>query len=611
MIRAAARFTSLALALAWSATIVGAAPRVAEIEKLIEDQRGEYHVPGVSFTVVLDDKVVLLGARGLRDVEGNRPVSPDTLFPIGSCTKAFTSMAIGVAQDAGRLTLDDSLHRWLPEVTLADPEANELVTLRDLLCHRTGLKAYADLAAVPGRLSRAEYVRAALGAKPVGKFRGVYQYSNAAITAAGEAVARAEGTTWERVIETTIFAPLGMTSSRTSSYGLPGLADGATGFNWDGTRWTAAPVVESLQSMAPAGAIASTARDLSLWLRMLTQRGTLDGRRFVSEATLDDLITPHTRVNDTMSYALGWAVYTWNGHRVIEHNGGSDGLSAIIGFVPDRRAGFALLANSSPTPLTKVGALGARLWPLILDEEAAVAPAPASPAHVATLPPPPPSQPGELPTSEQVVARALRAAGGRNLARHFSMRMTATGSYLNQGVGVELDLLAEDGRRVDDEILLAAGRRIGRDRQYFDGTHGALQSTFGQDAANGADEDARARRDASLHPLADVTAQYGKVRVDRRVDLDGEDAFVLILTPRTGDAVEWYVSARTWLVVRRDGAGETTRFSDFRNVDGEVVPFSIATQGPLGERSLKVSKLEFNVAIPSGTFSPLAKIQVP
>ncbi|HUD71139.1 MAG TPA: serine hydrolase, partial [Dongiaceae bacterium] len=601
MIRAAARPTGLALALALWAPVAGAAPRVADIEKLFEEQRTTYHVPGVTFVVVVDDKVVLLGARGLRDVEANRPVTPDTLFPIGSCTKAFTSMAIGVAQDAGRLTLDDSLHRWLPEVTLDDPEANELVTLRDLLCHRTGLKAYADLAAVPGRLSRVEYVRTAMGAKPVGKFRGIYQYSNAAVTAAGESVARAEKTTWERVVETTIFAPLGMTSSRTSSYGLPALPDGATGYNWDGTRWTAAPVVESLQAMAPAGSIASTARDLSLWLRMLTNRGVLDGRRFVSEATLDDLITPHTKVNDTMSYALGWAVYEWNGHRVIEHNGGSDGLSAIIGFIPDRRAGYALLANLSPTTLTKVGALGTRLWPLILDEEAKAATAPMSPPHVAALPPPPPTEPGELPTSEQVLARARRAAGGRNLDRHFSMRMTATGSYLNQGVGVELEVLAVDGKRVEDEILLGAGRRIGRDRQYFDGTHGALQTTFGQDATNGADEDARARRDASLHPLVDATAQYDKVRVDRRVDLDGEEAFVLALTPKTGDEVTWYVSARTWLIVRRDAAGETTRYSDFRNIDGEVVPFTMLTQGPLGERSLKAGKVEFNLAIPAGT----------
>src|SRR6185503_14874469 len=112
-------------------------------------------------------------------------------------------------------------------------------------------------------------------------------------------------------------------------------------------------------------------------------------------------------------------------------------------------------------------------------------------------------------------------------------------------------------------------------------------------------------------PLTDLTTQYVKVRVDRRVSEDGEDAFVLVLTPKTGDDVEMYVSARTWLVVRRDAAGESTRYADFRIVDGEVVPFSISTQGALGERNLKVAKVTFNVAIPSTIFGPIARFQVP
>lgn len=90
-------------------------------------------------------QVIVLDVRGVRDVEHQTPVTLDTVFPIGSCTKAFTAMAVGLAQDEGVLSLDDAPQRWLPYFKMQDREANALVTLRDMLSHRTGLKAYADL----------------------------------------------------------------------------------------------------------------------------------------------------------------------------------------------------------------------------------------------------------------------------------------------------------------------------------------------------------------------------------------------------------------------------------------------------------------------------------
>src|SRR5205807_3540393 len=129
-------------------------------------------------------------------------VPPDTVFPIGSCTKSFTSVAAALSHDQGVLSLDDSPHKYLPYFRMADPEADALVTLRDMLCHRTGLRANADLAAEPGLLSSADYVRAATSAKPTAKFRAKFQYSNSMFTAAGEAIAKANSTTWERLIAT-------------------------------------------------------------------------------------------------------------------------------------------------------------------------------------------------------------------------------------------------------------------------------------------------------------------------------------------------------------------------------------------------------------------------
>ncbi|TMQ23297.1 MAG: beta-lactamase family protein [Deltaproteobacteria bacterium] len=394
-----------------SAPAARADPRADRIMYLLELQREKLHIAGLAVAVVRDGQVVALDVRGVREVEHQLPVTFDTVFPIGSCTKAFTAMAIGLAEDEGVLSLDDSPHRWLPYFKMRDRDADAQVTLRDMLSHRTGLKAYADLAAEPGVLTREDYLRAAIGAVPAARFRASYQYSNAMVTAAGEAVARAYHTTWDKVIETKIFAPLGMTASRTSSVHLGN--DGVIGYAWDGVAWQAVPVVASLGVMAPAGAIASSIKDMTNWLRMLASDGLFDGRRFVREATLHELTAPHAQINEGLSYALGWAVYRWNGHAVVEHNGGSTGLSAIVSFLPDRHAGFVVLANASPTALTQIGKLGAQLWPIILDEPWHGA-GPDVPSHTAAPVPAPKADNQDLPAASELVERAIAAAGGRS-----------------------------------------------------------------------------------------------------------------------------------------------------------------------------------------------------
>ncbi|HEV8659040.1 MAG TPA: serine hydrolase domain-containing protein, partial [Thermoanaerobaculia bacterium] len=133
----------------------------ANVDRILEAQRQEQHLPGLAFAIVKDDHVIYSRVLGRRDVEHNLPVTADTLFPIGSCTKAFTSMAIALARDQGLLSLDDHPRKFLPYFRMADPVADAEVTVRDMLSHRTGLKAYADLAAEPGVLNREEYVRAA------------------------------------------------------------------------------------------------------------------------------------------------------------------------------------------------------------------------------------------------------------------------------------------------------------------------------------------------------------------------------------------------------------------------------------------------------------------
>jgi len=580
----------------------------ARVDAILEEQQKKEHIPGLAFVAVRDDRVILVRVLGQRDREASLPVTADTLFPIGSCTKSFTALAVALSRDAGLLSLDDSPHRFLPWFKMADPESDAMVTLRDMLSHQTGLKAYADLAAEPGVLTREQYLRAAIGARPVARPRTKFQYSNAMYSAAGEILARIHGAPWESVIERTLLRPLGMSRSLATLQSLPATPDHAVGYVYqaDSGAWKAVPAPGSLTALAPAGSIASTANDLGRWLRFLTAGGVIDGVRVASAATIAEVTRPHIAINDSLSYALGWAVYQWNGHTVIEHNGGSQGISALMSFMPDRHVGFAFLANTSTNEMTRIGNAGKLLWPVLLDEKAPPESPPLSTRPPPSPPAPVPTRTESLPSAEEVIARLIAAHGGeRRLRRHCSMEVRATRSYANQGVLAELVVRAEaPDHRAEEENWTAAGTWIGRVRVFFDGTQGGQETTFGQDQTYGDEENERARRESLLHPMLDLTKAYKDVRVRGTGKVGDEETWVLDLTPARGAAASWHVSQRTGRLLQTESEGKVTTFSVYRDVDGELVPFRATSQEALGEIVTDVKRLRFNVDLPAGAFAP-------
>ncbi|GAC1404158.1 MAG: hypothetical protein NVSMB56_18790 [Pyrinomonadaceae bacterium] len=189
--------------------------QLAAVEKKIEAKRQELGVPGASLVIVKDDKVIYIKGLGYKDFERKIPVTPDTLFAIGSTTKAFTAMSVMMTIDEGKMSLGDSPKKFLPYFKLQDPDADAKITLRDLLSHSSGLNR-TDLAMVSGAFNREELIKIAGQAKPSAKLREKFQYQNIMFGAAGEAVAKAQNTTYEKFIAERIFKPLGMTASNLS-----------------------------------------------------------------------------------------------------------------------------------------------------------------------------------------------------------------------------------------------------------------------------------------------------------------------------------------------------------------------------------------------------------
>jgi CubicO group peptidase (beta-lactamase class C family) len=566
------------------------------IRSIIDAQMKSQHIPGAVLAIVRDDRVVFTFAAGVRDIEHNLRVTPDTLFPIGSCTKAFTSMEIARSADRGLLSLDDHPRRFLPYLKLADPEADAHITIRDMLSHRTGLKAYADLAAEPGVLTRDEYIRAATAAKPAVPFRTKFQYSNAMYAAAGEIAGGVNHSTWEEVIANDVFRPLGMTSSVSVITDMLKSPDHATGYVFDKT-YRATPAPKSLIALAPGGAIASSARDMTHWLRMLTGGGRIDGRQFVSPPMFRELTTPLIEVNPTTSYALGWAVYDWNGLRVVEHNGGSEGISALVSFIPEKHLGFVFLANTSSNSMMKIGNAGKLLFPLLLGQTNPPAPA-AAPVKPAQAP---------LPIAADIsvdalLARMIDAAGGETVLRaHTSVEIDAHKSYDNQGILANLTMQskAPDSHN-ESEVWIAANREIGRLRIYFNGVRGGQETTFGQDAINDDEANARARRQFAFPQLLALKNLYKTIAIHS----DSDETWIVDLTPERGQPTRLIVSQKTALVTGRESEGEKDSFDDYRNVDGEMVPFRTTIADALGTTTITVDSVRFNVTIDDAVFSP-------
>ena len=140
-------------------------------------------------------------------------------------------------------------------------------------------------------------------------------------------------------------------------------------------------------------------------------------------------------------------------------------------------------------------------------------------------------------------------------------------------------------------------------RTFFDGSGGGQKTTFGQDSTHTDDEIEQMRRDTAFHAILEVRRHYSAVTVERRAMLAGEDAYVVRLAPKRGLPVVLYVSSRTSLIVQRETKRETATFGDYRNIDGELVPFRTTIRDALGEATIEFKEVRFNIEIPPAAFS--------
>ncbi len=316
------------------------------LEKQVAAGMKEFSVPGMAIGIVFDDKLVYSKGFGVRTIDKADKVTPDTIFQIGSTTKAFLATSLAQAVDAGRLKWSDHVVDHMPSFQLADPWVSRDFRILDLAAQRSGLTPYVNDDLTFLGFDTQTMIRSLRVAPQTGIFRSQFGYLNIPHIVGGEVLAKVTGSaSWYESIKKTLLDPLGMSSTTATLAAITQAADHATGHRFD-ERPVAIPFhAATPYAHGPAGAFNSNVKDMAQWLRLQLGRGHFGGKVLVSEENLDATWTPRVAMSERVSYAVGWVVNATPNGRVIWHNGGTPGFGAHAGFLPDGRTGIVILSN--------------------------------------------------------------------------------------------------------------------------------------------------------------------------------------------------------------------------------------------------------------------------
>jgi CubicO group peptidase (beta-lactamase class C family) len=330
---------------------------IPDLDTLVADTMAEWKIPGLAIAVVQNGEVALLKAYGQRDVEANLPVTTDTQFLIGSITKTFTATALAMLVDEGRLDWTQPVRDYLPEFRLQDAVATDRVTVRDLLCHHSGLPRH-DWVWIPADLSREQMLAAMRHLEPSCDFRDIYQYNNLGYNVAGLVTERISGLGWEDFIRTRLTDRLRMRVSFTAE-DLASAKDAATPYSMHDDNRLRAPLLPI--STTSAGGINTSIADIANWLRLHLGNGEFEGQRLLSSALIKQLQTPRVHVGPPdfaefgdSHYGLGFGTNSYRGERVVGHSGGWVGWGTLMTLLPERGIGVAIFTNRDVSAVASI-----------------------------------------------------------------------------------------------------------------------------------------------------------------------------------------------------------------------------------------------------------------
>lgn len=340
----------------------------SQVDSLANKDLKLFRVPGIAISIIKDGKLIYNKGFGVSSIRTKKVVDSETLFGIASNTKAFTAAALGLLVDEKKINWDDKVTKYIPEFRLYDPLATQEMTIRDLLCHRSGLATgVGDLMHDPDSTNFTinDIIYNLRYLKPKYSFRSKFAYDNNLYLVAGEVVTRVSKMRWEDFVEQCILKPLGMKASAASYYGCsknPNIIDPHKLIN-DSVRVIAR--YTSTKDDA-AGGVYSNVNDMSKWLLMLMNNGkygeNLD-KQLLSEQTVKELLAPQVVISvgkpgayntHFAAYGLGWFLLDAKGYKQIVHTGEDVGMVSEVSIIPELNLGIVVLTNNESNAIDAI-----------------------------------------------------------------------------------------------------------------------------------------------------------------------------------------------------------------------------------------------------------------
>ena len=333
----------------------------AQFEQVLKD----WKAAGFAVAVVEKDKLIYAKGFGYRDVEKKLPVTPNTLFAIGSVTKSFTSSLLGLLQKEGKVELDKPAVQYLPDLHFYNNNMNNSITLRHMMSHQTGLPRHDYSWYFFNTSSRDSILQRLQFQEPNFGVREKWQYNNFMFLAQGVIAERLTGQSWEDNINKKLFAPLGMQRSNLSINTMQKDGDAALGYGVKGDSVIQKIPYYNIDAMGPAGSINSSVTEMAAWLTTWIGGGKYKGKEILPANYVTDAITPQAIVAPGLptkekpdvhfaTYGLGWAIASYRGHYRVEHGGNIDGFSASAAFYPTDSIGIVVLSNQNGSTVPSI-----------------------------------------------------------------------------------------------------------------------------------------------------------------------------------------------------------------------------------------------------------------
>jgi len=319
------------------------------IDRFVAAEMARMHIPGVSLAVVRAGKVIKTGGYGMADLENGIPVTPETVFKIGSVSKQFLATGIMLLAQDGRLSVDDPVAKHFPGA----PDSWGGITLRHFLTHTSGVlregPAFDPLKVQPDSI----VIRSAFASPLEFPTGSKYQYCNVCYFTLADIIARVSGKPWDAFLAERVFRPLGMTATRTTTT-TELVAHRARGYAWRDSGYVNAPEFLALR---PSGAFLSTVVDLAKWDAALYQD------RVLTKSSRDGMWAPvRLTGGSSFGYGFGWQLDSLDGHWQVHHGGSLPGFRAELARFPNDSLTVIVLTNADGARPSEIALGVARIY---------------------------------------------------------------------------------------------------------------------------------------------------------------------------------------------------------------------------------------------------------